>query len=85
MNRLHLVTQENGRRGARTRAKERLYNFILERLRPLGVKNVGITTGKRAGMQSLWLDPIRLWRLEPQGSEVDVKWAKKNREMKKAP
>lgn len=82
LNGRHLVKQANGRRGNRTRAKEQLYKYIALRLRSLGVANIGITTGKPLGQQSLWSDAIRLWRLEPTAFRRNDSWTKKGRKKK---
>ena len=74
MNRFHEVVGADGRRGKRTKAKNHLYGLVRDRMKPLGVKNIGITTGKRHGKESWWLDQVRLWHFVPASSEIDGNW-----------
>lgn len=74
LNKLHEVTGPDGRRGKRTRAKGKLSELIRDRLRPLGVKNIGISTGRRSGERSAWFDAARLWKFIPSDFELDDRW-----------
>lgn len=71
------------RRGRRTIAKEKLYKFILQKIRTLHPNfNVGITTGSRNGSTSRWDDPYRHWAFCPQNHEYQEErtkaWKRKN-------
>jgi len=77
MNDFHKAKSCGKMRGKRTRAKEKVYKVIQERLRDFGVKNIGINTGLYGNWQRLWTDPIRLWRLKPRDYSIDSRWTKK--------
>lgn len=70
------------RRGKRTVAKEKLYKHILQRIRILHKGfNIGVSTGMKNEMQSLWEDAYRHWNFKPREYEVDatqIKAKKKN-------
>lgn len=67
-------------RGARTRAKERLYKDILQHIRRLRPGfNIGITTGHDQGGQSRWLDPYRHWAFQPADADFDKNLTKGRR------
>jgi hypothetical protein len=55
------------RRGKRTLAKEQLYKYILKNIRDIYPGfNIGISTGRTQGPNSLWLDKYRHWRFMPK-------------------
>lgn len=59
-------------RGNRTIAKERLYKYILSQIcRTRPNFNIGISTGKDSGLNSLWADSYRHWRFIPKNSNFD--------------
>ena len=60
-------------RGKRTIAKENLYKMINRRIQDLYPFqfNIGISTGKREGLRSLWMDPYRHWLFLPNDREYD--------------
>ncbi len=73
------------RRGKRTIAKEKLYNFIRTEIRSVTGKpnfNVGITTGHDLGHESRWLDVYRHWSFKPSEMTYDEEktkaWKRKN-------
>lgn len=60
------------RRGKRTRAKERLYKFILKRIRQTHPHfNPGISTGNAFGPASRWVAPYQHWCFVAKASEKD--------------
>lgn len=75
------IPEGKHRRGKRTIAKEKLYKYILEEIKTLYPHfNIGISTGKKEGMESLWLDPYRHWKFIPNEhiyDETKTKRAKK--------
>lgn len=55
------------RRGKRTIAKAELYKAINAKIRAiLPGFNIGISTGRKNGRRSAWLDPYRHWRFVPK-------------------
>ena len=66
LNDKHLENPEGARvRGKRTIAKEKVYKFVLAKIREAyggRAFNIGISTGKAQGLNSLWVDPYRHWR-----------------------
>jgi hypothetical protein len=68
LNNKHRAIPEGKRcRGKRTVAKEKLYKWILKEIHTLYPNfNIGISTGKGDGMQSLWLDAYRHWQFIPK-------------------
>jgi hypothetical protein len=76
------IPEGKHRRGKRTIAKEKLYKFILSEIKTVYPNfNIGISTGMKQGMSSLWLDPYRHWRFVPNEHVYDktkAKRAKKN-------
>ncbi|MFW6065931.1 MAG: hypothetical protein ACOC9S_03845 [Planctomycetota bacterium] len=77
MNGCHKITREDGKRGKRTKAKDRVSKAIQQRLRQFGVKNIGITTGTYGRPLAIWRDPVRLWKLRPREFALDRRWVKK--------
>lgn len=66
------------RRGKRTIAKEKLYKFILSEVKTLYPNfNIGISTGMKEGMNSLWSDPYRHWKFIPTEHVYDKTKAKR--------
>jgi hypothetical protein len=75
--------KDSRRRGKRTIAKERVYRHINQRIRQIYPNfNVGISTGKRGAIESLWEDPYRHWKFVPTDPIVKP-GSKRNR--KRAP
>ena len=68
LNRKHELKPDGQQiRGKRTIAKEKLYKFILKEIKTMRPNfNIGITSGKESGMQSIWDDPYRHWSFVPQ-------------------
>lgn len=62
-----------GEKGKRTRAKTRLYEFILTRIRAVTGKrfNIGISTGLSCYPNGRWSDPYLHWLFEPRDHELD--------------
>jgi Protein of unknown function (DUF3800) len=59
-------------RGKKTRAKERVYKHILERIwRIYPNFNIGISTGDQGDFGNRWLHPYRHWKLVPKNHEID--------------
>jgi hypothetical protein len=74
LNDKHLDKPEGQRfRGNRTIAKESLYKMINKRIQDLYPFqfNIGISTGKKDGLESLWKDPYRHWMFLPNDREYD--------------
>jgi hypothetical protein len=69
----HLQKPEWSRtRGARTIAKEKLYNHINKRIRELYPHfNIGITTGTPNGETDRFKQPYRHWLFVPKATRVD--------------
>ncbi len=61
------------RRGKKTIAKESIYKLIQKRIQGLYPFqfNIGISTGKHNGIESLWGDPYRHWLFLPSQREYD--------------
>ena len=60
------------RRGRRTIAKEKLYRFILGRIRQIYPNfNIGDSTGTQGNLANRWQHPYRHWKFVPQEHEVD--------------
>jgi hypothetical protein len=72
LNRKHLVKPAGSRRrGARTRAKEELYNAINARLREIRPHfNIGISTGADGDPASKWRHPYRHWLFCPTDHKI---------------
>ncbi len=63
---------DSHRRGKRTRAKERLYQIIVSRVKKIRPRfNFGVSTGKDGDWRSLWTHPYRHWRFKPYDSTYD--------------
>ncbi len=72
--------QRQRRRGNRTIAKEKLYKFLLSRIRQIYPGfNIGETTGKRGGWSDLWNQSYRHWKLIPQSHEIDEARSKRKK------
>lgn len=74
LNDKHLEKPDDQRcRGKRTIAKENLYKMINKRIQDLYPFqfNIGISTGKKEGFESLWKDPYRHWMFLPSEREYD--------------
>jgi hypothetical protein len=67
LNKLNLVKDPiTGKRGKRTRAKEKLYKFILEQIRIIRPNfNIGVTSGRKE-VRSAWADEYRHWSFKPK-------------------
>jgi len=60
------------RRGKRTIAKEKLYQFINRRIREIYPNfNIGDSTGKQGDWTNLWHHPYRHWKFIPKAHEID--------------
>jgi hypothetical protein len=71
------------RRGKRTVAKERLYKAILAEIRQIKPGfNVGITSGLRHGLLSLWKDAYRHWCFQPRETKYDEGKTKRGQKRK---
>lgn len=79
LNDLHKVKPEGSRlRGKRTRAKERVYKHINQRIRRIYPNfNIGTSTGQAEGPASKWLHPYRHWCFVPADAVQDHAHAKK--------
>lgn len=77
------------RRGRRTIAKENLYKAINDHIQSNRKGfNIGISTGKTDGMESLWKDPYRHWCFVPKNATYDdgkTKGAERKRKGPSAP
>lgn len=73
LNDLHLVKQEGEkRRGKRTIAKDKLYRFILSKIRQTYPNfNVGVTTGIQGDVENRWRHAYRHWAFMPREFRVD--------------
>ena len=71
MNKLNEVKDPiTGKRGKRTRAKEKLYKLILEEIRMIHpVFNIGVSTGDRGYDYPHWNSPYEHWVFEPKKLE----------------
>ena len=68
------------RRGNRTIAKEKLYKFLLSRIRQIYPGfNIGETTGKQGDWSNLWNHSYRHWKLIPQSHEIDEARSKRKK------
>jgi Protein of unknown function (DUF3800) len=89
LNDKHKEKPEGSRtRGNRTIAKERVYKHILFEIRlARGGKafNVGISTGRQAGWESLWHDTYRHWLFKPSDGAVRPEFSKKHSKKEKSP
>jgi len=79
LNDMHKVVPPGRRvRGKRTRAKERVYKHINNRIRRIYPNfNIGISTGTGGVENSRWEHPYRHWRFIPSDHEVDTSRGKK--------
>ena len=68
MNKLNEIKDPStGKRGKRTRAKEKLYQTILEEIRTIHpVFNIGVSTGERGRDYPHWSSPYEHWVFEPK-------------------
>lgn len=72
LNKLDRVKNENGRRGKRTLAKDKVYQHISKRIRMLYPNfNIGITTGTNGNLSDLYTMPYRHWSFKPKKSEIN--------------
>lgn len=73
LNDKHLIKQEGEQiRGKRTRAKERLYEFILSRIRKIHPNfNIGISTGSRGVPDANWSAAYQHWLFVPNEYKFD--------------
>lgn len=77
------IPKGSSRRGKKTIAKEKLYKYINERIRKIYPSfNVGMNTGKKQGMESIWLDSYRHWSFTSKEFNYDESL---NKSKKKAP
>jgi len=59
-------------RGKRTIAKERLYKFILGRIRQIYPNfNIGLSTSDKGDITNRWKHPYRHWKFIPKEFEID--------------
>lgn len=79
LNDLHKTKPEGARhRGKRTRAKERVYKHINQRIRRIYPNfNIGTSTGQADGPASKWLHPYRHWCFVPADAIQDRARGKK--------
>lgn len=72
LNRLHLEKDPlTGKRGRRTRAKEKLYKHILMRIQRIYPRfNIGISTGQQGGKADRWHHPYRHWLFIARNSTI---------------
>lgn len=74
------------RRGKRTIAKEKLYKFILSEIKTVYPNfNIGISTGMKEGLHSLWLDPYRHWKFIPKEHVYDESMSKRAKKIPASP
>lgn len=68
MNKLNTVIDPaTGKRGRRTKAKEKLYQMILEEIRTIHPSfNIGVSTGGRGLEYPHWSSPYEHWVFEPR-------------------
>jgi hypothetical protein len=73
LNDLHKVIPEGQkRRAAKTRAKEKLYNYISSRIREIYPGfNIGESTGLKGDISNRWNHPYRHWKFVPGNWEYD--------------
>jgi len=79
LNEFHKRKPEGQRlRGARTRAKERVYKHINARIRGIYPRfNIGTSTGQPNGPKDRWEHPYRHWCFVPEGSIKDLSRGKR--------
>lgn len=79
LNDLHKAKPEGARhRGKRTRAKERVYKHINQRIRRIYPNfNIGASTGQADGPSSKWLHPYRHWCFIPSDAIQDLRRGKR--------
>lgn len=67
LNREHkIVNPDTGRRGKKTKAKEKLYKTINKNIREIYPNfNIGISTGIKNNIQNIWIHPYRHWSFIP--------------------
>jgi len=59
-------------RGKRTIAKEKLYKFLLGRIKDIYPNfNVGESTGTQGDRANRWRHPYRHWKFIPKDHEID--------------
>jgi hypothetical protein len=64
-------------RGKKTVAKEKLYKYILQRVRRIYPNfNIGISTGLKRGNEDTWQMPYRHWMFKPKNAIVDLSKSK---------
>ena len=60
------------KRGKRTIAKEKLYKFLLGRIREIYPNfNIGVSTGTQGDRANRWNHPYRHWKFIPKDHEID--------------
>ena len=81
LNNLHLQkSEETGRRGKRTIAKEQLYKHILGQIQNTYPNfNIGITTGTQGNRANRWHHPYRHWLFIPAKMQIDETKTKSNK------
>ena len=79
LNDLHKVKPPGAaRRGKRTIAKEKLYRFILGKIRQIYPNfNIGVSTGRQGDWTNLWHHPYRHWRFVPKEFRRDASQKKR--------
>lgn len=73
LNDLHKKTDPaTGKRGNRTKAKEKLYKHILRKIRLIYPGfNIGVSTGTANGLQERWEHSYRHWRFIPRDFRIN--------------
>ncbi len=70
LNEKHLVLQpETNKKSGKSKAKLKVYKYMLKEIQTIYPRfNIGITTGRRLGVQSYWIDEYRHWIFESKTS-----------------
>ncbi|MEX2616965.1 MAG: DUF3800 domain-containing protein [Alphaproteobacteria bacterium] len=73
LNNKHQIKPDGAaQRGKRTRAKERVYQHISQKIRNIYPNfNIGITTGTQGEKRNRWDHPYRHWRFIPTDMKID--------------
>lgn len=81
LNDKHKAKPEGSRiRGARTRAKERVYKHLLKRVQAIYPGfNIGVSTSLRQSHANLWHDPYRHWLFLPKDHVVRAEFGKRKK------
>jgi len=83
LNRMHQVKQSNGRRADATKAKEKLYKRIRDRLGQIDMGErggsafgVGVSTSRGSDYSNLWRHKFRQWSFKKPGV-LDPRWVRR--------